>query len=308
MSGRAFPRPRSFAPQGSEHLASAGELTYIDAMQEMKHFFRRFRREFYWRVPSEPVRWRNPQAYRFFAELMARGYHPEGHIDVVPKFRLIYIANPKAASSTIKKSLSSLVDRNLTTLSAVHRRKQSGLQSPSAVGIETFYRLATAPDTLRFSFVRNPFERLVSCWEDKYRGRPLVRGDPFVNVYLDFRKQADLRLPHGPDAVLPFADFVEMAAATCEMRIDPHWNLQDEILTMPGIALDMIGQMENFDRDFARVIAHVGVPGAMRDTRAINASKRSRCRDYYDDALASRIRRAYEKDFERFGYSSVLPD
>jgi hypothetical protein len=278
-------------------------------MQRLKRFFRAHRLAIRWRIKAEPARWTNPDAYRFFANLMTHGYHPDGLIDVVPDHRLIYVGVPKAASSTIKKSLSRLANGNAEELQAVHRRRQSGLLSPSKVGVERFYQLATAPDTLRFSFVRNPYERLVSCWADKFQGRPLVGGDPFVNVYLAYRKATDRSLPHGRDAVLPFPVFIEMASATCLMRIDPHWSLQDDLISMPGITLDLIGKAETFDEDYQRVLEHVGKAKSIASSKTtMNVSKRSQCRDYFDDALAKRVHRAFEKDFDRFGYSSALPE
>jgi len=278
-------------------------------MQRLKQFFRSHRRAARWRVRAEALRWRNPEAYRFFAELMERGYHPDGHIDVVPEYRLIYIGNPKVASSTIKKSLSSLTDRAPGSLDDLHRRGRSGLLSPIETGIEAFFRLATAPDTLRFSFVRNPYDRLISCWADKFQGRPLVGGDPFIDVYLDFRRNHDRSLPHGRNAVLPFPVFAEMAIATCDKRADAHWALQDDLLTMPGIALDFVGKVENFDADFERVIAHVGsAGGVLAVSQRMNVSSRLQCRGYFDDALARRVHRAYERDFKRFGYPAALPD
>ena len=282
-------------------------------MQRLKRFFRTNRLAIRWRIKAEPARWTNPDAYRFFADLMTHGYHPDGLIDVVPAHRLIYVGVPKAASSTIKKSLSRLANGNAEELQAVHRRQQSGLLSPSKVGVEKFYKLAIAPDTLRFSFVRNPYERLVSCWADKFQGRPLVGGDPFVNVYLAYRKATDRTLPRGRNAVLPFPVFVEMAIATCLMRIDSHWSPQDDLISMPGITLDLIGKAENFERDYQRVLAHVGMDMGMGEPMTsgkstMNVSKRSQCRDYFDDALAKRVHRAFEKDFDRFGYASALPE
>mgnify|MGYP005855749599 CR=1 FL=1 len=277
-------------------------------MQRLKRFFRAKRRALRRRLWAEPTRWANPDAYRFYTDLMEHGFHPDGLIDVLPDHRLIYVGVPKAASSTIKKSLSSLAARHPDGLQAVHRRRESGLLSPSEVGVERFYELAIAPDTLRFSFVRNPYERLVSCWADKFQGRPLVRGDPFVNVYLAYRKAADRTLPHGRTAVLPFPVFVEMAVASCETRIDPHWSLQDDLINMPGITLDLIGKVENFDTDFARVLAHASMDERVAvGQTTMNVSRRSRCRDYFDDALAKRVRRAFEKDFDRFRYPAALP-
>jgi len=281
-------------------------------MQRVKRFIRAQRRAIRWRIQAEPVRRSNPVAYRFYADLMTHGFHPDALIDIVPDYRLIYVGVPKAASSTIKRSLSKLTASNTDALQALHKRGESGLLSPSEYGVAQFHKLATAPDTLRFSFVRNPYERLVSCWADKFQGQPLVAGDPFVNVYLAYRKEADRSLPHGRDAVLPFPVFIEMAVATCLMRIDPHWSLQDDLISMPGITLDLIGKAENFDADFRRVNAHIGASEPVTSEpvpkRNMNASRHSPSRDYFDDALARRVHRAFERDFDRFGYPAALPE
>ena len=130
--------------------------------------------------------------------------------------------------------------------------------------VNSFYRLATNPDTLRFSFVRNPYARAVSCWAHKFADKPLIYGDFFIDAYLAIRREIDTELPAGPDHTLSFADFVVFAAATAKARHDIHLQTQDEILSMPGITLDLIGKMENFDGDFVRVLDHVGASDEIR--------------------------------------------
>jgi hypothetical protein len=45
-----------------------------------------------------------------------------------------------------------------------------------------------------------------------------------------------------------------------------------------------------------------------RGNGTMNASNHAKCGDYFDDALAQRVYRAYERDFDRFGYPASLPD
>ena len=170
-------------------------------------------------------------AAAFYRDLVARGYLPNVLIDVLPEHRLIYVSVPKAASTTIRMVLSVMIGRRpATTTDEQHIRRISGLLSPRHAGISVFYRLARDPGTLRFSFVRNPYDRLVSAWADKFRNRPLTRGDPYVEEYLLYRPRIDSSLPHGPDRVLSLADFVTYATATADRRVNIHWQLQDDIL------------------------------------------------------------------------------
>ena len=108
------------------------------------------------------------EASSFYASLVGGGFAANSHIDALPRHHLLYVVVPKCASTTIKMVLSSLAKRKPASAAQLHMRRYSGLKSPKLVGISAFYRFATDPATLRFSFVRNPYARLVSAWADKF--------------------------------------------------------------------------------------------------------------------------------------------
>lgn len=236
------------------------------------------------------------------------GFDPDAHIDVLPRHRLIYLSVPKCASTTIKSALSALQLGAMPTTDSIHVRRYSGLNSPTQIGLSAFHRLATDGVTLRFAFVRNPYARLVSAWADKFQSKPLVPGDSFIDLYLAHRAAIDSTLPYGVEKTLSFSQFVEFAVTTCDRRINAHWQLQDDLLTMPGINLNFIGKVESFRSDFARVMDHVGAEPATQQASgtAFNMSKHRPWPDYYDNALGALVYRAYERDFARFGYSRTI--
>jgi hypothetical protein len=262
-------------------------------------------RQFAWRAVIGRI---DPPAYDFYAAMLATGYDPSAAIDVLPEQRIIYISVPKAASSRIKMSLSGFLGRDVNTSEAANNRKQSGLKAPHHVGLSVFYRLAKDPETLKFSFVRNPYARLVSCWADKFRDRALVAGDPFVDLYLAWQGSADRRHPVGAGEALSFADFARFAAATSG-GLNAHWQVQQEIVEVPGIAVDFVGKVESFDRDFQRVYEHVGSAPAMGggSHAPVRPTSHRAWHDYYTPELAESVYRAYERDFDRFGYARALP-
>jgi hypothetical protein len=253
-------------------------------------------------------RWLDPSASSFYEAMSDRGFKPEAHIDVLPRHRLIYVCVPKSASTTIKSALSALEHGVPASLQSLHKRRDSGLKSPSHVGLSTFYRLANNASTLRFSFVRNPYARLVSAWADKYQNKPLVAGDSFVDLYFTHRVALDDALPRGQHETLSFPQFVEFATATADRRIDAHWHLQDDLLDMPGIKLDLIGKVETFPGDFSRVLDHARATDQIRQAIGfhLNPSRHNPWQEYYTDTLAARVYRAYERDFDRFGYARAI--
>jgi hypothetical protein len=216
---------------------------------------------------------------------------------------------PKAASSRIKKSLSGFLGQHLTEEDALHNRRLSGLRAPHHVGLSKFYRMATSPHVLRFSFVRNPYARLVSCWADKYMDKPLVPGESFIDKFLAHYRHVDPQVPVGSDRTLSFADFARFALATKSGRLDTHWQDQQELVDGPGLALDFIGRVESFDRDFAKVHDHVHVD--LRQDKgpltAVRTREHAPWSDYYTPELVSAVYRGYERDFDRFSYARALP-
>jgi len=246
----------------------------------------------------------DPPATEFYKRLRSGGYFPDLLVNVVPAHKIIYVLVPKAASTRIRLTLASVVSRRMRTLNPTRRRKHRGPYGPRSMTIGSFFRLATSCETLRFSFVRNPYARAVSCWADKFCGKPLIAGDRFVDFYLAHRRTIDASLPAGLDRTLSFPDFVTFATAMAKRRGDIHVQTQADILSMPGIKLDFIGKVESFQEDFACILDRIGASNALRREAAIPVNE-SHCDDwpnYYTGDLADRIYRAYECDFDRFGY------
>jgi hypothetical protein len=246
----------------------------------------------------------HPQAHAFYKQLMEGGYAPNEHIDVIPAYRLVYVCIPKCASSRIKNSLSRLIGRSLQTPQETYERKLSGLKAPKHVSLATFLQLATDPSALRFSFVRNPYARLVSCWASKFQDQPLLPGRPLIDRYLMWQRQVDSAPFKGMGQRLSFAEFVTFATATANERIDPHWERQVNILDMPGIELNFVGRVESFQGDFVRVLDHVGADAAMRreSIRPLNVSDHEPWPTYFTQELAEQVYRAYEEDFDLLKY------
>jgi hypothetical protein len=254
------------------------------------------------------VGWRDPQAYAFYERLVAGGFAPNAHIDVLPKQRIIYVCVPKNASSRIKMTLSSLLGRTVNSEREANKRKLSGLKSPKRVGLSVFHRLATDPQTLRFTFVRNPYARLVSCWLNKFRDVPLISTNLSVGTYLEWRQHNDLSLPEGPTGTLSFERFIDLATTTAKERVDAHWHIQAGLLDMPGIDLNLTGRVELFARDFIPVLDHVQASDALRidAVKPINQSGNGDWEHYYTSELADRVYKAYEIDFDRFRYPTKV--
>lgn len=250
----------------------------------------------------------NPAALAFYRSMVSGGYEPDGLIKVLPRHKLIYVANPKVASTRIRMTLARVDGRFSRSLKRGKRATYRGPYGPRNMRIGSFYKIATDPATLRFSFVRNPYARIVSCWADKFANKPLVPGDNFIDAYLAIRRDIDPVLPAGADCCMSFSDFVTYAAAVAQARKDIHLQVQQDIVTIPGIKLDFVGKVESFESDFTLVLDHLkAADDARREAQTpANESNHDKWPNYYTRDLADRIYRAYEQDFDQFCYPRVL--
>jgi len=165
-----------------------------------------------------------------------------------------------------------------------------------------------------FSFVRNPYSRVVSCYCDKLNRYARAFARP---VYY-FGKLGQLTALHrGPDEShrrelncmkywIGFPDFVH-GLARHGIDFDTHFMRQSDIVCPDLIPYDYIGKLESFDEDLAEITRRLGIP----DTRSasdtsparMNATAgRSKKLVSYTDPLRSVVGELYRTDFEEFGY------
>ncbi len=133
----------------------------------------------------------------------------------------------------------------------------------------------------KFAFVRNPWDRLVSCWTDKV-------------TKLNYFKfpEADLQKLQRFDAFVEFVGGLDVT--TC----DRHLRLQSRLIDLGQI--DHLGRMETFEEDFRCVCRRLNIQQHPIETR--NASGKRPYETYYNDDLHKKVARIYAQDIQIFGY------
>ena len=115
-----------------------------------------------------------------------------------------------------------------------------------------------------FTFVRNPFDRVVS----EYNWDPQFRNVTFLN-FLQRQHKWQKR----------------------------HSNSQLEFIDEN---INFIGRFENFQEDFNTVCDKIGIPKQKLPHK--NKSKHKHYTEYYDDETRQRVAEKYAKDIEYFNY------
>ncbi len=226
--------------------------------------------------------------------------YPVGRSDYLihcsERARMIYVETPKVACSTIKRMLQVVeLNGDLSRLpEQVHDRKASPLKSPKT--IENDVRdLFFGGGYFLFSFVRNPYTRVLSAYLDK-----------FVNNAWERNRRAP-KLGLDPDAEITFSDFLRAVRMQRDSEKDIHWMPQAFLLQPKKISYDFIGRFENFQIGFDLVAKRAGFTGdgdqalIRKDDHKTNASDRVTA--FVHDLERELILDIYKADFDQFGYS-----
>jgi hypothetical protein len=199
--------------------------------------------------------------------------------------RFIYVEIAKAACSSIKHSLGKALsiapevveewkNGNLTTVD---------LADPRYAGY------------FKFTFVRNPWDRAVSCYENKF-------NDPDPNARASRRLAAPLAQKLGVSKV-SFEQFVQYISQQPDEASDVHWKSQTSSLFdgESRLLVDYVGRFENIGSDFQHVCSVVGLDAKL--AHILRTRHRKPYRDYYSDITRELVRARYADDISAFSYS-----
>lgn len=158
-------------------------------------------------------------------------------------------------------------------------------------------------------FVRNPYARLVSAWNDK-----MVKGHASEQYPRSMRPLVPrirrFASKHGlpgaePSAVIPFPTFVSFVESKPEGQRNQHWDTQCSVLLADLVDYHRVWKMEtDFVSGMSEILSTLGIPREWVETRLQKRENVSGLVEetLFDEALAERVYRLYEKDFALFGY------
>jgi len=247
------------------------------------------------------------------------------------RLRCIYVIVPKAATTSIKHWLIATNPdcRQDDAKGDVHDIMRATC-TMDHMPPDELQGIFGDPSIFKFSFVRNPWTRLVSGYLDK-----VVNAEPPAytivrhhakSTLLGWVEWTRLRFTTGVEPIyqrgLTFRDFVAALDEVAPQEIDWHFRPQATILA--DIPLDFLGRVENFKSDFAQVLRRLGeatlapkehqqqyqpLPGgdSVADWPAgkfRNLEVYPHWKRFYPPDIAARVARIFAEDITSYGYEA----
>lgn len=208
-------------------------------------------------------------------------------IKYINKEKIGYLLNYKVASSSIYNSLITK-ETGLHFEGDLHHHATQHLKSD----------IENREDYFVFTFVRNPMERLVSCYQNKIIDDP--KKDNAIRFFTDVYFWGYL------GKSTSFDDFIRRINKIPNHLLEGHIGMQSDIVfdQNGNSRANFIGKYENITEDFAIIQNKFQLPNLPKS----NPSSRKDWRTYYTKESAKIVIEKYKQDIETFGYQKEVED
>lgn len=198
-----------------------------------------------------------------------------------PTLKLVYVPVPKVANRSIKAALAAAAGQPGAELAA------AGWQTIPLP------QLARLEGYLRFTFVRNPLDRLLSCYAQK-----VVLYARQLQLPLLFWRYGRQFYPE-----MHFATFVETVATIPDHLADRHFRSQHTFLYDKGeLLVDFVGRFEQLAHDWDRLRQQAG----LGELPHYNPSPHKPYVQMYTPELARLAAARYAQDMKLLGYEGEI--
>tara|TARA_R110002049_G_scaffold124997_18_gene280571 strand:- start:4482 stop:5549 length:1068 start_codon:yes stop_codon:yes gene_type:complete len=278
-------------------------------------------------IEEREVRQQGREAFKFGRDmqLAARkgAYNPNFELGLLVSktHRFVYCPIPKVACTSIKYLMLEL--DNIQPDEKINREFHQLVHSKYSL---SQYDKKERSDILRdgdytkFVVVRNPWDRLVSAFVDKF-----VRPSTLEDFAESLVNEVCAKKQAVKEPSLCFREFVEYVTSKKPAELDTHWRPQ--YCFVGNLSYDVVAKFERMPEDFKEIGVRIGADiqlpeknrvhkkGGVASSECISTlweldmaqlKNMDRLPDYtawYNDDLIDLVRNYYKKDIDTFGYN-----
>ena len=216
--------------------------------------------------------------------------------------KFLYVKNSKAGCSTVSQIIGEYTNGTLVDQSLIHRNLDGVYFGRNLYHYRLIKSYFNIDDCVKFSFVRNPLDRVLSAYfnffvDNKNRARDRHIDAITARGYIeggDIYRNFDV-----------FLDYIEESILIDRVNTDRHWREQHINIGYDVFKLDFIGRVEMFQDDIKRVFEMAGKEAEYSRLKSVNMkfNKSSRSEEFIIKKHSKlKIEKIYERDYEIFEY------
>ena len=215
--------------------------------------------------------------YQFFRDMghvLINGELDSPDLIILDEEEVVFVSVAKSACSSIKASITEDPPTGRTIHDHISHLSMRGIPSSKR-------------SYFVFTFVRNPYERLASCFRSKFNKQDETEFI-YSNYLFGYQKNDDT-----------FDEFVGKVSRIPDFLSDRHFKSQNKIISTRGIEIDFVGKVENLDSDYEDIRQRYG----FNELTVRNQSQGKSASELFTDRMRETAYERYKKDFEKFGYA-----
>ena len=219
--------------------------------------------------------------------------HPKGII--AAKYKLIYFAIPKVASSSIKKFF---IDQDVVKTYIENKDRVDYIHEHVFPTVKQ-QELYKYNDFIKFTVVRHPVDRIYSCYKDKILTRH-ARGLELYNGFKRYNQISKMKLFK---STMSFRDFIKSLTFIPDTFSDEHFRSQYRFLphSKSKLHIDRLLKLEDLPEALNVLFEEVGLD--FSKSYHMHPTKKLSNAIEIDSKTKKMIEKRYYKDFRILNYN-----
>ena len=219
--------------------------------------------------------------YQFFRDMGHVLLHREldsPDLIILDEEEVVFVSVAKSACSSIKASIT----ENPPDSTTVHDHISHLSNRRIPVSKRSYFV---------FTFVRDPYERLASCYRSKFNMQDESKFI-YTHYFFGYLRNDDT-----------FDDFVRKISKIPDFLSNRHFKSQHSIIFSHGVNVDFLGKVENLPSDFEDIRQRYG----FSELTTRNKSQGKSADKLFTTETREMIYTRYKEDFDVFGYDEWIP-
>ncbi|SHH43279.1 chondroitin 4-sulfotransferase 11/chondroitin 4-sulfotransferase 13/dermatan 4-sulfotransferase 1 [Marisediminitalea aggregata] len=187
-----------------------------------------------------------------------------------------------------------------------HDREKSGLTYLS--NEENAHVILNDPNIKKFTFVRDPYSRILSAYRNKVEPFNASKGSMYAHDFW-FKVYSQIKNEAASGDKVTFTNFLDwLLSSEHWFAKNEHWCPQSDIVHPKAVSFDFVGKFENIQNDAAHILSEIGCDlefPTQQQVKFPGTNATSLVEKYYKTEDYAKANELFAEDFVNFNYEQV---